>query len=938
MQWGDLVVAGDARRARIRERHGNGVDAVEVHEGGRGLLVFFLEHAPRDLRRGNVRIDAPPGARPVRAVELRRATESDRELEDRLIVVLDQSGSAGSYRLSIVAEQPDGTPGTRPHHGIDPRYSGAEFVFDVDAPRALIVAAPNGRPGGDDSVSYLARDYEALRQLMFDRLAVTIPDWTERHIPDIWITLVELLAYVGDDLSYYEDAVATEAYLQTARRRVSIRRHARLVDYRLHEGCNARTWVCLEVSAPVALPLDRVRFAAVGAYLYDRPPLIDAATFGADTLASFQQYSPLAARPGVAAGAVAQLYPAHGGIQLWSWGEPDSHLTVGATSAFLVDGAPATDESGTPKRQLELRAGDVILLEETADPTAPGVGPSDPSHRQLVRLTDVRRRVDALYGQPLMEVRWAPEDALTFELAVMAGGKSCGQASGNVVLVAHGVRCDEPLQLANPSLKHAGLSHSTPFPDPALVASHQARALRALYHEWRRELLEWQAAAVEGEPLSEHRMERLRRLLGEEQLERAGLSSSQADVAAIALAELLARSDRLLARRRRRLELLAQLAEASGPLEDVLMAELVEDWGPELTAALAPGTAGASGPAAAALEQDPRAALPLLTLADGAGHSWAPSLDLIGVMPDARAFVAEVDDQGIAALRFSHPPGGAAISASYWIGNGARGNAELAAINALVWLPAAAGTGTGPARQAATPAGVTAVRNPLPVTGGIAQESTADARNAIPGAFLQDQQRALTSADYEALAAAVPGVRRAAAQMRFTGSATIVDVAIQPAVGEDPEPTLLALVQRMLDGARRIGHRVRVVAPRYRPLIVELNVALQPDAIRAVAAAHLARLLSSGWLPDGTAALFNPEGLAFAGTVYVSPIIAGVHAVAGVQSVTLTRFGFLDAPPATTATEAAASLTVGTLELARLDNDPAKPERGYALVKLEGGR
>ena len=41
---------------------------------------------------------------------------------------------------------------------------------------------------------------------------------------DRGFTLVELLAYAGDQLSYYQDAVATEAYLGTARRRVSARR------------------------------------------------------------------------------------------------------------------------------------------------------------------------------------------------------------------------------------------------------------------------------------------------------------------------------------------------------------------------------------------------------------------------------------------------------------------------------------------------------------------------------------------------------------------------------------------------------------------------------------------------------------------------------------------------------------------------------------------
>ena len=111
--------------------------------------------------------------------------------------------------------------------------------------------------------SYLARDYEGLRQLILDRLAETMPAWTETHVADIGITLVELLAYVGDDLSYYQDAVATEAYLQTARQRISVRRHARLVDYRLGEGCQARAWVCLTVTEAAQLPLRELVFAAV---------------------------------------------------------------------------------------------------------------------------------------------------------------------------------------------------------------------------------------------------------------------------------------------------------------------------------------------------------------------------------------------------------------------------------------------------------------------------------------------------------------------------------------------------------------------------------------------------------------------------------------------------------------------------------------------------
>jgi hypothetical protein len=60
---------------------------------------------------------------------------------------------------------------------------------------------------------------------------------------NLGVALVELLAYVGDHLSYQQDAVGTEAYLATARRRVSVRRHARMVDYFMHDGGNARAWV-----------------------------------------------------------------------------------------------------------------------------------------------------------------------------------------------------------------------------------------------------------------------------------------------------------------------------------------------------------------------------------------------------------------------------------------------------------------------------------------------------------------------------------------------------------------------------------------------------------------------------------------------------------------------------------------------------------------------
>lgn len=159
---------------------------------------------------------------------------------------------------------------------IDPRFAQRRFtttpvIADLD-PQPTTCPAPTSN---ELQPNYLARDYASFRQLLWDRLALTAPAWTERRIPDIGTTLVELFAYVGDYLAYYQDAVATEAYLNTARRRVSVRRHARLVDYELHEGCNARTFIQFEMDSDVLLNPESAFFVTQhpDPKLKDRPVL-----------------------------------------------------------------------------------------------------------------------------------------------------------------------------------------------------------------------------------------------------------------------------------------------------------------------------------------------------------------------------------------------------------------------------------------------------------------------------------------------------------------------------------------------------------------------------------------------------------------------------------------------------------------------------------------
>src|SRR5437868_12824124 len=95
------------------------------------------------------------------------------------------------------------------------------------------------------AIDYLSKDFQSFRRLMLDRLASVAPGAVTGNAADLGTVLVEILAYAADQASYYQDAVANEGYLSTARLRTSVRRHARLLDYPMHDGCNARVWVAL---------------------------------------------------------------------------------------------------------------------------------------------------------------------------------------------------------------------------------------------------------------------------------------------------------------------------------------------------------------------------------------------------------------------------------------------------------------------------------------------------------------------------------------------------------------------------------------------------------------------------------------------------------------------------------------------------------------------
>lgn len=471
----------------------NGIDYLEVDPSQTLLLVHFVHDLPGGggaspvpassgaaLKKEHVRIEGGVRARDIHVLSV---AANGKQLK----VEVDTPGDFSTYRLVLAGS----TQNLLPPPGFDPQLSRIDFSFKVDCPNEFDCRAPHVCPPEErrePALDYLAKDYASFRRLMLDRLSTLMPDWRERSPADLQVALVELLAYVGDHLSYFQDAVATEAYLGTARRRVSVRRHARLLDYDMHEGANARAWVCIEVDSSVG---------PGGLALARGVKIVTQGDDGSATLA------PADFEAAVAAGRLtvfetlhaATLHNAHNRIHFYTWGDSECCLPRGATRATL---------RYEPAVPLALAPGDVLVLEEVKDPGGGSDADADVSHRHAVRLTRVRDKdgvnplLDPLTDVPIVEIEWAPADALPFPLCISTVARQGGVAQpvsdvsvarGNVVLADHGRTITaEPLVPASvpargryrPRLARAPLTYATAYvPEAPAAAATQIDPRRA---------------------------------------------------------------------------------------------------------------------------------------------------------------------------------------------------------------------------------------------------------------------------------------------------------------------------------------------------------------------------------------------------------------------------------------------------------------------------
>jgi hypothetical protein len=320
-------------------------------------------------------------------------------LHRRVLLELDGIGDFSVYTLSVSG--PD----------IDPFFAAHQLRFRLACDDAFDCRVPAAAAPAATELSvfidYLAKDYSSFRQALLDFIPTRLPAWTERSEADIGIMLLELFAAGADGLSYLQDRVANEAFLDTATQRRSVAGHLALLGYGMDEGAAAYTWLQFRVNEVHTLtPGEGLRVTNLP--LGEADPRI--------------VFEPIAA---------ATLRPEHNDparpIRLYAWGNDNCCLHSDARSAALA-GSFAN-----------LQAGDYLLFDD-------GRG------RDLVQLVErpaistagpLSSPVDA----PITVVRWSKATPLHRDYCVRDV-----VVSGNLVPATHGETIfEEPLRDLTPA-------------------------------------------------------------------------------------------------------------------------------------------------------------------------------------------------------------------------------------------------------------------------------------------------------------------------------------------------------------------------------------------------------------------------------------------------------------------------------------------------------
>lgn len=310
---------------------------------------------------------------------------------------------------------------------MDPVFADIEFkfrpaCFNLNCAETVRVPAPLPLP----AIDYLAKDFDSFKHTLISAMQARVPDWLPTSEADLDQVLIDLIAADADELSDFQDRTLNEAYLSSARKRVSLARHARLLDYHIHQGNQASTWLALEVAAALTLPAGTGTWTGIDWQDSGSRIFITTADVDCDPLLN--------------------------ALELHTWGGSITALEAGSSSADLALPAPLNPANAadaiTLRDLLNSHAPRHLLIQETLNPETGTVNGRDPRARQLLQLLGTAETVfdpmAGVAGEWCVRVHWRDADRLQrrycfithCELALPIAAVSLFH--GNLARITHG--------------------------------------------------------------------------------------------------------------------------------------------------------------------------------------------------------------------------------------------------------------------------------------------------------------------------------------------------------------------------------------------------------------------------------------------------------------------------------------------------------------------
>lgn len=854
--------------------------------------------------------------------------------------------------------------------------------------------APNTVP-----IAYRIGDFQSFRASLLDRLVAgdllpgTTPNpftgWRDRGGTDYATVFMELWAYVGDVLTFYQERVANEAFIQTATQRDSVLRLARLVEYAARPGAAANATVTFSapagttVTVPAGFALatqpppgqEPQTFETSAAITVDG----DASTIALALAAPKPQFAPIGTgevtRTVVLAGISTQL---HAGddvlvVQLAATKSPQVNLrrlisvaedetAQTTTIAWNEDGSFVYDDPPDDPVQIHALRITASPFGSTApswyalsptltqttepvgpyanenwdDPNAPSTSnvwpflplPSDAANRLF--LDDV---YDVRAGMWLVLFGTAPNGDPIRDVFAVGDARAAAVSAYAIAGKSTVVTLDRALDPA----RGYRVRGTTVLTGSERLALHDDVPLSANVPADPNDAQDAQTLVLSGlHP----------ELLAGRTIVVRGADASAtvptivAETAAIAAPPVLAGELTTIV-------LTAPLQNRYVRAQTNVLGNVASATQGATVADEVLGSGDASAFQQYTLQESPLTylastgseglnALKSTLIVTVNGVAWREVRSLYDAPPDAQAYTIAQDANDRTSVAFgdgvsgSRPPTGVDnVHARYRWGMGTAGNVDAGVI----------------AQLADTAPGLEGVTNPLPAYGGADPETTDEVRASAP-VQASTFGRAVTARDVEALALAYPGVAKATASLRRLrgedGAPLLQRSVYLTIAGPDPRPSSEAAFASLSAGlhaylnARR-DPRLPIQIADFAPVYVAFAVTVEVDDAypRQATIENVTAALAPG---SGGTGFFAFEKRTFGETIALAELYALVQGIPGVANARITRFACIPADGSDPYPDAVRQeLHAAARELFVVIDDPAYPGQGTVVVTYGGG-